>query len=315
MRFITLVLTGAALCSSACSAEPQERDADAAVSVADVHAFVAAWRNLAPPDTGCAALTPYWESASPGLRAYRRKFDVTFASLCAAVRASPERYSQLAARLDEIDSATAVVRTVYERFDSIRPMRHRPAVYLLVGNGIAGGTIATVGRRPSVLIGMELNTSVTGLTWMIAHELVHTQQDYPLFGTMTGGPRFLRGTVLRHSIKEGSANFIAEVLTGQPVRNAYAEAHEAALWSDFQRDANGKDYGLWLYNGWNRKAVGDRPPDLGYWMGYRITKAYYERSADKARALDEILTIRDFPAFLESSRYAGTAQRSEAPNR
>ena len=33
------------------------------------------------------------------------------------------------------------------------------------------------------------------------------------------------------------------------------------------------NYSLWLYNGWNAKALGDRPPDLGYWMGYRITKS------------------------------------------
>ena len=52
---------------------------------------------------------------------------------------------------------------------------------------------------------------------------------------------------------------------------------------------------------------GDRPGDLGYWMGYLIAKAYYERARDKAKAIREILTIRDFDRFLEASGYQGPA--------
>jgi hypothetical protein len=46
---------------------------------------------------------------------------------------------------------------------------------------------------------------------------------------------------------------------------------------------------------------------MGYWVGYRIARAYYDRAADKRRALNEILTIRDFDAFLAASGYAGGA--------
>ena len=151
-----------------------------------------------------------------------------------------------------------------------------------------------------------------GLPWTIAHEMVHTQQDYPWLGSMTGGPTFLRGTLLRRSIMEGSADFIAELLTGQPKRNTYAESHEAELWRQFRRDANSKDYSQWLYNGWNAKALGHRPADLGYWMGYRITKSYYERAADKRQAIREILTIRNFDRFLAASHYNGGAIDSSA---
>jgi hypothetical protein len=101
---------------------------------------------------------------------------------------------------------------------------------------------------------------------------------------------------------EGSANLIAELVTGTPYRNRYAESHEAELWAEFTREMHGKDYSRWLWNGGDPRR-GDRPADLGYWIGYRITNAYYERAADKARAVHDILTIRDFDRFLSESGY------------
>jgi uncharacterized protein YjaZ len=112
---------------------------------------------------------------------------------------------------------------------------------------------------------------------------------------------------------EGSANLIAELVTGAPSRNEYAEAHEAELWAEFSREMHGKDYSRWLWNGANPKR-GDRPADLGYWIGYRITKSYYNRAADKARAIHDILTIRDFDRFLTASGYAPRAPAAPPPH-
>ena len=41
--------------------------------------------------------------------------------------------------------------------------------------------------------------------------------------------------------------------------------------------------------------------DLGYWVGYRIVKAYYQRSADKQQAFRDILELSDPHAFLAKS--------------
>ena len=140
---------------------------------------------------------------------------------------------------------------------------------------------------------------------MVANELVHTQQNYPFIGSFNGGPKFIRGPLVRHAIAEGSADFIASLVTSKPVRNEYGETHEAQLWDEFRRDANSRDYSMWLYNGWNRKALGERPVDIGYWLGYRITESYYVNASDKRRAIDDILSIRDFSAFLVKSKYSG----------
>lgn len=289
----------------ACRDQREMREPDQLeVSAADVHRFVDAWKQLDASDSTCAPLAEYFRRESRGLRAYRRKFDVDQRELCSAVRRWPQWYAPLESKLGALDSATSQIRVVFDMFAALHQIEKTPAVYFVVGNGISGGT-TTRGRHPIILVGMELNRSVDGLPEIIAHELVHTQQDYPLLSSATGGPTFMRGPVVVHSIKEGSANFIAELLTGVPHRNEYGEQHEAQLWAEFQRDASSKDYSRWLYNGWNKKALGERPPDLGYWVGYRIVKSYYGHAADKRQALSDILSIRDFDAFLKASKYSG----------
>lgn len=274
------------------------------VYVDDVLRFVDAWSEFSPSDSSCTTLRSYWDSAGPGLETYRRKFNVSFEDLCAAVHRAPDGYAQLVGRRSELDSIASVVEDVYSRFNQLRPLENSPSVFLVVGTGISAGS-TTVGRNPFILLGMERNRSSAGLPWLVAHELVHTQQRYPLLGAMNGGPRFLRGTVLRHSIAEGAADFIAELVTGRMVRNEYAEAHEGELWKQFKADATTKDYGRWLYNGGHADRPEEVPPDLGYWVGYRITKSYYENAVDKQEALDAILSIRDFADFLRDSGYQG----------
>ena len=275
-----------------------------AIGTEDVHHFVQAFANWTPADSSCVALEPYWSDATPGLASYARKFDMSHADLCRQVRRRPERYAALAAKLPALDSAAKRIHDVYARLDTLHPLSNDPAVYFVVGDGIVAGT-TTRGSHPIILIGMELNNSVASLPRVVAHELVHTQQNYPFPGSMTGGPSFLRGTLLRHAITEGSANFIASLVMDRPDSNAWAESHEAELWAEFRRDAHSRDYGRWLYNGWNRAALGERPPDVGYWMGYRITQSYYEHAADKSKAIADILSIRDFDRFLADSKYSG----------
>src|SRR5437867_2710862 len=145
------------------------------VSTGDVHRFVAAFAHRDAYDSACTSLRSYWDGASRGLRAYRDKFDVSFADLCASVRRSPGRYDSLTFRVAQLDTAATEIRLVYEKFAALHPLTNNPAVYLLVGNGIAGGT-TTRGRHPIILIGTEIIKSASGLPGMVAHELVHTQQ-------------------------------------------------------------------------------------------------------------------------------------------
>jgi uncharacterized protein YjaZ len=65
------------------------------------------------------------------------------------------------------------------------------------------------------------------------------------------------------------------------------------------RDTRKTDLSKWLYNGTLTK-----PGDLGYWVGYRIVKSYYEHAADKRRALRDILDMKDPKTFLARSGWS-----------
>ena len=129
---------------------------------------------------------------------------------------------------------------------------------------------------------------------IVALELVHYQQKYP------EGER----TLLHESIKEGSADFIAELISGKNINthlHDYGNPRERELWTEFKREMNRTNVNDWLYNG---SAAKGRPADLGYYIGYKICEAYYRAAKDKKQAVKEILEIKDFNKFLKDSQYS-----------
>jgi uncharacterized protein YjaZ len=80
----------------------------------------------------------------------------------------------------------------------------------------------------------------------------------------------------------------------------WANARERELWDEFQKDMDGKDTSHWLYG---RSGGNGRPLDLGYWMGYKISEAFFNNAVDKKQAVRDMLLIKDCKAFLNASRY------------
>ena len=64
---------------------------------------------------------------------------------------------------------------------------------------------------------------------------------------------------------------------------------------------NGEDASEWLYNGLDPKR--GYPQDLGYYIGYKICEAYYNKAINKKQAVKDILEIQDFKLFLANSGY------------
>ncbi|HEY9548012.1 MAG TPA: hypothetical protein VIR45_00805, partial [Kiloniellaceae bacterium] len=77
---------------------------------------------------------------------------------------------------------------------------------------------------------------------------------------------------------------------------AEAVGRELEIETRFAADIDKTDLSDWVYN-----AGPDTPGDLGYWVGYRIAKAYYQNAPDKRQALREIFEMSDPKAFLEKS--------------
>jgi uncharacterized protein YjaZ len=107
--------------------------------------------------------------------------------------------------------------------------------------------------------------------------------------------------VLQASLAEGGAEFIAELISGEVSNShvaALAKGRELEIETAFVPDEDKTDLSKWLYN---HPGTAEWPPDLGYWVGYRITKAYYQHAADKRQALREIFGMTDPKAFLARS--------------
>jgi hypothetical protein len=131
-----------------------------------------------------------------------------------------------------------------------------------------------------------------GITAIIIHELVHVQQS-----TTASSTRLAR------CINEGAADFITQLVAGYHLNekiHAYGDAHEQELWKQFREGMNSDNVDEWLYNG--QSATG-KPADLGYYVGYKICEAYYNKTAEKKKAIFDILHIADFEQFLERSGY------------
>ena len=47
----------------------------------------------------------------------------------------------------------------------------------------------------------------------------------------------------------------------------------------------------------------NKPADLGYYVGYKICESYYNKQKDKKKAIQEILTIKDWEEFYLKSGY------------
>jgi uncharacterized protein YjaZ len=80
---------------------------------------------------------------------------------------------------------------------------------------------------------------------------------------------------------------------------------EKEIETAFVADEDKTELSEWLNNG-----TPDKPGDLGYWVGYRIVKSYYQHATDKHRALREIFEMNDPKAFLgKSGWYPGIRLR------
>ena len=293
------------------SAEPARTGPDAARVITDDldrfwRAYDAAWA-LAPAQRADVFQRGYLDAGSPGLKEFTRLRIGDGAQLAATIDRHPRYYAALRLRMDAVRSYEAPIRAGFRRFAELYPDAVFPDVYLLIGRMNSGGTLSDRG----LLIGLEMYgrhpdtpdaelgewhravlRDMDGLPHIVVHELVHYQQRYE-FGDAP--------TLLQLSINEGVADFLGELASGRHINphvHAWAEPRARTLWAEFAARRHGTSTKGWLYD----PAPGQgRPADLGYWVGYRIAKAYYDRSPDKAAAVRDMLTIEDFEAFLARS--------------
>ena len=291
--------------------------ADAVFVTTDIAHFWDAYDAGGKDNQATPFQTMYLDRASPGLRDFIAARNVTAASLRQMVSGAPQYFAaiksnmlSLAAESDVVDS----IRANYEAMEAIYPAAVYPPVTFLVGRFSTAGTV----RQSGMLIGTEFysidaSTPLTELPpfarnnvqpldsipMIVAHEHVHVLQ----WNVRRLGAKSNK-TLLDQSLLEGSADFLGELVSGSHINkhiHVYGLANEQQLWTDFQAAMNGTVITEWLYN--QGTATGDRPGDLGYFMGYRIAKAYYDKATDKNAAVRDIIEMSDGTAFLAASGY------------
>ncbi len=229
----------------------------------------------------------YIKNGTPGLKGFTRYRIINADSLYAMVRRNPEKYQATRDVLATLPQQAEEIRAIYTALEAYYPEAVYPPVYFVIGRFNSGGTVS----KDGIIIGAEKLTEVDLLA-LVAHELVHFQQR------IKG-----RNTILRQAISEGGADFIGELISGKNINTkvyTYANAHREALCREFARDLKKKDYIDWFYG---TSGKDDRPNDLGYWMGYQITKAYYDQQEDKKQAIADILNVKKPTWFLKASGY------------
>jgi Predicted Zn-dependent protease (DUF2268) len=257
----------------------------------------------------------YLEPGSVGLHDFSQinEFDAT--SLTKVVASHPKFFAAIRHNTLSLTRHARIqsqIKTHFRNLKRLYPSAQFQDVYFVIGALNSGGTVSLNG----LLMGTEINArdastpiaelspwlqantgSLEDLARLVVHEAVHTLQY------LTGSLEVEGRSLLWKAIQEGGADFVTMLTTGQEPPSPffkYGLKHEHDLWQEFSSVMNGTDISQWIYNG-DRSTT--RPADLGYFIGYRILEAYYNRMPDKQKAIAEMLSIRDPEAILKDSGY------------
>jgi hypothetical protein len=287
---------------------PSSNPDDALLVTSDITNFWRAYDQFGRDGQLAIFQKEYFDKGSYGLREFMRLRIRSTDNLTGTMRVRPKYYASIRESTLKVESMKDGIMASFHKLKALYPQAVFPDVYFLIGVMNSGGTTTDRG----LLIGTEMYgltpqtpydelsdwhkavlKTIDAIPHIVTHELIHYEQKYPK------GDRNL----LAQAIDEGSADFIADLASGGNINKSlhtYGNPRERELWTEFQKEMNGKDSSNWLYQGDKAK---DRPADLGYYIGYKICEAYYIRAIDKTQAIKDILEIKDFNQFLAASKY------------
>lgn len=257
----------------------------------------------------------YLDKASDGLKEFMAGRDHSAKRHLKNILKCPKFWTSIRPHTLLVNSYEADIEKIMLSFKKLYPNFREPDVYFTIGLLNSGGTIT----KDKILIGTEMASADSTVdasevaSWlrgffkdnvdvvsMVAHEVGHTQQEEH---------STKKYNLLGYCIREGSCDFIAELLLQEPIISpymTYGQANEKTLWKKFVKKMDGEDFKDWLYNG---HTAPNGQADLGYFIGYVICKSYYEKTTDKQKALKEIIeldyTKESVQKFLTKSGYNG----------
>ena len=259
---------------------------DAVFETADSKSFWTAFDKMGKSKEN--PFVEYMQKGSPGVKAFTENRIINADSLFAVVKNRKADYELSRHVLDNIAAKEKRVRAIYSALKYWYPNANFPPIYFVYGRFNSGGTSAPEG----IIVGTEKLQNLDGISGLVAHELIHYQQN------IQGKDMLLKWCLL-----EGGADFIGELISGDAINQLsyqYGEQNKHRLCQEFVARLKNTDYQDWLYGS---SEIDDRPNDLGYWIGYKITEAYFNNQQDKQKAIDEILNMKDPLHFLKQSGF------------
>ena len=303
MRSVVRTLFGAALLAAmpGQAHEPAEPHGAARVTIVttDVDRFYALYDDPALAAQPEVVAARYLAAPSPGLAEFMVMRRITPEKLAAALRDKRPVFDDARDCAASLPDVRTRLVAATDHLAQIYPAAKFPPITIAIGRATTAGTANANG----LYIGLEALCAAKFIeaddgdrfVHIIGHEYVHAQQ--PLAQVEDR-----EESVLRAALVEGAAEFIGERMTGSvgyPLLHQWAKGREKELETAFLAEKDDKAIGSrWLYN---QKGTEGWPGDLGYWVGYRVAKSYYDRAPDQAAAIKAIIEMRDPAAFLAES--------------
>ena len=259
----------------------------------------------------------YIDQGTAGLKSFMIVRNNSAENWLRLVRQSPKFWSSIRPNTLLVKEKATQIEDRIQKLKKLYPELREAKMYFTIGGLNSGGT--TVNNM--ILIGCEIATGtaktdisdlpenksrwlggvfkeqeVDNIVPLNIHEYIHTQQS-------SGEPASLLGLAIR----EGSCDFITELVMEKPMMNNYIQygrVHDNELKERFKKEMFTTSYANWLYNGSTTSGMAD----LGYYMGYIICKSYYDNAQDKKKAIAQIIELNysDSNAvenFLTQSKY------------
>lgn len=290
IKYCLALLTGLFVIQSALAQTSFPSDPDSSVFITkDIDNFWKAFDMFKKDTTVNPFGKAYIDIGSAGVKGFIPNRIVSADNLLKVVRKRNSDYENARTITLQMTRKEKQCRSAFYALKYWYPEAKFPPVYFVIGAFNSGGTA----NEEGVFIGAEKQASADAVPYIVAHELIHFQQK-----NWMENP-----TLLQQSIIEGSADFLGELISGSAGDKKtieYGEKNEERLCREFVAKMDSTDYTDWLYG---VSGKDDRPNDLGYWIGYKITREYFQHAADKRQAVREILDIRDYKEFLNKSGY------------
>ena len=196
--------------------------------------------------------------------------------------------------LESVLEQNQTIQNKLAQIKQIYPSFKDGNIYFIIGCGIVGGSPNK--QSNSLILGAEVLVKKNA-EWAVPtaiHEFIHLQQKE--------GNRQL----LTQIIDEGVAEFLSEVFFEKNLANngyaphiAFGNKNKNKVWHRFKSDMFllNRGYLGWLYSSKNFDGV--EVQDVGYYVGYKICKSYYDKAENKNLAIISCAVVHCRGACLQ----------------